>query len=162
MSVVVYDGKSVVADKQGTNINVRSLSSKLTRIQQSEIVDDHVVQVPYILGWVGTQSSGLLMQQWWLAGANPDTFPICQHDNERWSRLIVVNCLTKNIFMYEQLPVAIPVEDSYMAWGSGSDFALGALAMGATARRAAEIACQFCIYCGYGVQEYIIDEPDVG
>ena len=35
-----------------------------------------------------------------------------------------------------------PLQGEFLAWGSGQDAALGAFHMGATARRAVEIACK--------------------
>jgi ATP-dependent protease HslVU (ClpYQ) peptidase subunit len=46
------------------------------------------------------------------------------------------------------------VEDPFMAWGSGRDFALGAMAMGATAREAVAVACRFNVYCGNGIDAF--------
>lgn len=52
---------------------------------------------------------------------------------------------------YVRLPVAMPIIDQREAWGSGADFALGAMAMGAGARRAVEVACELDVHCGKGI-----------
>jgi len=55
--------------------------------------------------------------------------------------------------------------DSYMAWGSGSDFARAAMAMGAKAEQAVRVASRFSIDCGLGVDALTpedVAEPTVG
>ena len=111
----------------------------------------------FILGWVGTQSTGLMMRQWWIDRCPPDHFPTLQLSDENWSRLIVVNAKERTIVTYEQCPVAIPILEPFMAWGSGRDFAMGAMATGATAREAVEIACRFSVDCGIDIEEYSIE-----
>lgn len=41
--------------------------------------------------------------------------------------------------------------DERTSWGSGKELALGAMAAGADAKKAAEIACEYDLYCGGGV-----------
>lgn len=47
---------------------------------------------------------------------------------------------------------SVPITQPWYTWGSGREFAAGAIAMGADARRAVEVACELCHYCGMGVQ----------
>jgi hypothetical protein len=138
MSIVVWDGKTLAADMQATCADARFKVSKMRRL------DDGTV-----LAWAGHQDGGLAMARWYETGADPNKLPPCQKDE--WTRLIVVQPGGKVVF-YEQFGYPIEVLDCPAAWGSGRDFALGALAMGADARRAVEIACQFNINCGMGVE----------
>ena len=138
MSVVVWDGESVAADKAAISSDMRARTTKLWRIETGEI-----------LAWTGTQDCGLLLAQWYKNGAHAAQWPMFQSDKELWTRLIVVSC--QGVKYYEIQPVAQMVEDPYMAWGSGRDYAMGALAMGASAVQAVEIASRFCVTCGGGV-----------
>lgn len=142
MSVVAWDGKMLAADKQ---MNCASLKSKCTKIYK---MDEEV------LAFTGDMEVGLLLIGWYKEGADPAKYPEVQKDKDRWTRLIVVN--KELCFFYEMLPVAIPVEDSFAAWGSGRDFALGAMAMNADARQAVEIANRFSTDCGFGVDWYFV------
>jgi ATP-dependent protease HslVU (ClpYQ) peptidase subunit len=54
-------------------------------------------------------------------------------------------------FYFEQLPFKQIIEEKFAAWGSGRDFALGALAKGADAIEAVRIASRFCTSCGMGI-----------
>ena len=102
-----------------------------------------------LLGWTGDQDSGEMMAKWYADGADPKEWPECQKDKDIWSRLVVVNSL--GAWFYERQPVVIRVEDPFMAWGAGRDFALAALYLGKTAAEAVEIACHFDSSCGNGV-----------
>ena len=46
--------------------------------------------------------------------------------------------------------------ESIYAIGQGSHFAYGAMAMGASAEQAVEVANKFSIYCGIGVDTYTL------
>lgn len=152
MSVIAWDGKSIAADRQGSNGELRFLARKLTR----ESYGDPGRQEIAILAMTGNQQSGLLLVRWWVDGAKPEAWPASQR-TEEWSRLIVWTRY-RGLATYEKEPVAIPVEDPFMAWGSGRDFAMGAMARGASAREAVEIACRFSIYCGLGIDEFSKDD----
>lgn len=97
------------------------------------------------------------MARWFEEGADREKWPKCQDKDDTWCRLIVVNGL--GAFFYERLPVEIRVEDSFMAWGSGRDFALGAMACGKSACEAVEVACKFDTGCGNGIDAIVLDAP---
>ena len=140
MSVIAWDGKTIAADRQMTSGDMGVTCCKLVRLPSRAIV-----------GWTGTAECGLVLLDW-LNGKRE--WPKFQEDKERWTRLVMVD--DKGVWFYEQEPVPIQVLDKFMAWGSGRDFAMGALAMGATAERAVEIANQFCVTCGMGVDVFEI------
>ena len=141
MSVVVWDGKTLAADCQVTAAGTRHRVSKIRKLESGEV-----------LAWTGWQDSGLAMADWYQQGADPKAFPAIQSDENRWSRLVVAS--PAGVFAYEHLPFRLDVLDPYCAWGAGMDYALGALAMGADARRAVEVACLFSVDCGFGVEAY--------
>lgn len=141
MSVVAWDGKSIAADKQGTLAGMRFTATKLKRLKGGAVV-------------AGTADFGAfgMMVRWFEQGADAASYPKCQEDKEDWARLIVAwpHGLVE---VYERQPVAYKVEDPFMAWGSGRDYAMGAMARGATAREAVEIAMRFDHHCGMGIDE---------
>ena len=141
MSVVVFDGTSLAADRQAVNGEYKFETSKLYRI------DDEVC------AFTGNMDSGLAMLRWYQLGRPRNEWPVIQQDRENWSRLIVMRRSVggPRVEYYDQTPDAILSHQAFAAWGSGRDFALGALARGATAKEAVEIACHFSIYCGMGV-----------
>jgi hypothetical protein len=144
MTCVAWDGKTIAVDKRATNCGSISTTTKLRRVGQE------------VLAWTGAQDSGLAVMEWYLAGANPATWPECQKDNDRWSRLIVASPV--GIQEFERQPIGVWVEDKFAAWGSGGDAALGAMHAGATAKRAVEIASLIDNGCGNGVDSVTFEK----
>jgi ATP-dependent protease HslVU (ClpYQ) peptidase subunit len=138
LTCIAWDRKSVAADKQASNSGLRHRTTKLRRISSGEV-----------LAWTGDQDSGEMVAKWYEDGADPARWPECQKDKDSWSRLIVVSATGAKVF--ERQPIATAVEDDFMAWGSGRDFAIGAMARGASAREAVEVAMEFDNCCGLGV-----------
>lgn len=143
MSVIAWDGKSIAADKQATCAGLKLTASKIRRLDTG-----------IILAWAGEQDSGEMMARWFIGGQDPAKWPACQSDKDLWCRLIIVD-RDGFVSTYERQPVSFPMEDKAMAWGSGRDYALGAMARGATAREAVEVACRFDIGCGMGIDEIL-------
>ena len=140
MSIVVWDGKTIAADRIATSGSLKIRSSKIRRLSNGDIV-----------AWTGSASGGIAMANWWESGADPNTFPPSQKTDD-WSRLIVVS--KGKVFSFEQVPVKIPEMNPFMAWGSGQDFAMGAMAYGASAVEAIKVASRLCTTCGMGVESF--------
>lgn len=148
MSTIAWDGTWLAADRQSTDRGHIELTTKCARLVSGELV-----------AWAGYLASGLRMAQWYRDGADPQAFPDCQRDNDRWAYLIVVRA-PDDIVVYEREPIALRVQDPIAAWGTGRDFALGAMAMGATAAQAVEIASRFDIYTGMGINVFSFHDCD--
>lgn len=146
MSVVVWDGKTLAADRQGVCCDMAYTESKMA-VQMND-------SWKVVCAWTGVACYGRELAKWYFDGADKDHWPDFQNDKDDWCRLIVADangCRT-----YEMRPYATVVHDPFMAWGSGRDFAMGALAMGADARLAVEIASRFSATCGRGVEEHAV------
>jgi len=143
MTVIVWDGKTLAADKMAMNLGWGFSVTKIRKLEDGTL-----------LAFVGEDGPGLALVNWYQNGADLTQYPKSQDDENRWARLIVVK--DRNIITYDQSPVAIPYEGPTGAWGSGRDFALGALAMGADARQAVEIASRLCVSCGLGIDAFDI------
>lgn len=142
MSVVAWDGTTLAADRMANNQGLCYAANKVSRLDDGTL-----------LAITGYQGSANAMIAWYVAGADPETFPKWQDDKDKWSRLIVVNTRGE-CFWYEQYPYPTPLLNPPMAWGAGQDFALGAMLAGTDARRAVEIANELCDSCGLGVESY--------
>lgn len=139
MSVIAWDGRYFVADRMASS---GELKGRATKLHKS--ADDK-----HCFGFVGALDSGLMLKQWWERGARQDEWPAFQ-STDNWCRLIVLDVFKRRVFTYERHPVAIPCEDKFDAWGSGCELAIGAMAAGASALRAVQIASQHCNTCGLG------------
>lgn len=137
MSVIAWDGKVVAADRQATGGEMRRATKKIRRIGTGEI-----------LACTGDEAGGLEMMRWYEDGADRAKWPAAQN-TDRWTRLIVID--RRGARVYEQACEPIIIRKPFMAWGSGRDFAMGAMAVGADARRAVQVANRFNCYCGMGI-----------
>lgn len=107
-----------------------------------------------IIGIAGDSFTGMLFVDWYIGGADKDDIPNLTHldaDEDFYclvwekGKLWVVNRLFRMI--------EVELEDHpFYAVGSGADIAHGALAMGASAKRAVEVAADFDIYTGLPVE----------
>jgi hypothetical protein len=138
MSVIVWDGKNLAADTLAVNGNLKRRTSKVWR------------KGDMLIGGAGT-ASGLAAMVDWVTNQEcaPDKFPkLREHEDVC---LWVVN-KNGNMAKFEDSPHPIVYHDKTWADGSGRDFAYGAMAMGADARKAVEVACLYDAYCGGEVE----------
>ena len=144
MTIVAWDGESLVADTLACNQDLGFYVAKIFREGNS------------IIAFTGGYEQGLSLREWYRNGEDPSLWPAHQATDD-WARLIVAR--PGQCYFYEKLPIKQIVTAPFMAWGSGRDFALGALATGASARRAVEVAIHHCITCGGEPVIFPIGEP---
>ena len=142
MSIVVWDGKVLAADGQTSNGLLAEPATKIFELGDGGVA-----------AFTGTYDVGLAMVAW--ARNDGAKWPAAQ-ETDRWSRLTVASP-DRTVRVFEQEECGIPLETTYGAWGSGRDFALGAIAMGADAVRAVQIASKFCVHCGFGGLAYDVE-----
>lgn len=140
MTVIVWDGHTLAADKRCCSSSLHYAVTKIKRING------------HLVGSGGDFSPINAMFRWFENGANPDALPDCQKDKDRWASLLVITPY-KKILRYEQDGIPFEIEETRAAVGSGRDYALGAMAMGASAALAVEIACRFDPSCGEGIDQ---------
>jgi ATP-dependent protease HslVU (ClpYQ) peptidase subunit len=136
MSIVVWDGKILAADKQAIFGDTIRTTRKLWKLESEEVI-----------AVVGLLGNCLIVKQWFAAGAKQEEWPECQKSDE-WAQLIVVS--KDGCFYYDSQPMKIEVLDPFCAWGVGREVALGAMEMGADAIKAVEIASKHISGCGQG------------
>lgn len=138
MTVIVWDGKLLAADRQATAGEMPVASRKIHRLLDGRLA-----------GHTAASEYGLGLVQWLIDGADPAKWPAYQR-TDNWARLIVIET-DGRAFEYEKEPYPQPVLTVPMAWGSGRDVAMGALEMGATAEQAVAAACKWNVFCGMGI-----------
>ena len=148
MSVVAWDGKNLAADKLMCGNDCTRTTTKIFRVKDA------------VIAFTGDIACGLILLDWYKDGCKKEDYPAFQTDKEDWTRMIIAD--KKGCRFYEKYPIAIEVEDPYSAWGSGRDFAMGALAMGATAGEAVKVASMFCLSCGGGTDNHPVHEENSG
>lgn len=144
MSIVAWDGAYLVADKQATCSGMKVTVSKARRLATGEVV-----------AWTGDQEQGLALAKWYEEGADPAKWPEFQKkDGDNWTRLIVAD--STGVSFFEKQPERQRVEDKFMAWGSGRDYAMGAMQVLRDAVKAVEVASMFDVHCGRGMEVFCL------
>lgn len=143
MTTIVYKNGILAADTQETVGDVPRRCTKLYKIGSD------------IIATAGESYTGMIFVDWWEKGQDKETIPDFTNldaDTEDFECLV----WTKGkLFSVNRLfhMIEINLDDHpYYAIGSGSDVALGALATGASAKRAVEIACEYNIHTGLPVE----------
>jgi ATP-dependent protease HslVU (ClpYQ) peptidase subunit len=138
MTVIAWDGATLAADKQSTAQNLKRTVTKIHRIRGE------------LFATTGAGAHCCAMLEWFEGDRDPAKWPR-QTDDDNYGNVIQV---TRNgVFQWygNGLPVPEPLEDKFMAFGCGRDFAIAAMHLGKSAREAVEIACVYDINCGNGV-----------
>lgn len=89
-----------------------------------------------IYGGAGNLSQILKMFLWF---ENPDCSPIWKEAPE----FHILQVSPRGLFVWESEQIAIPIDTPFYAIGSGSEYAMGALACGATLEQAVTVASMF-------------------
>lgn len=140
MSVIVWDGKTLAVDR---GINDGHVSVPVNKSWQ---LDNGV-----IIAGVGSVYDIFLMKAWVIEGRNSARFPKVSPQ----SHFVIVSPVS-GLQRYSAEPIAISHRFHPVALGSGRDFAYGALAVGATAKQAAEAAAKYCVTCSPEIDVYEI------
>jgi hypothetical protein len=143
MTVIVWDGKSLTTDKQATQ------SDLMRTVTKSRIIRGHLCAV------AGDWDLAQEMFVWFERGAKPDEVPPFFRSKEDWVAFVAITP-DKRVLKFERSPYPMDFtetveNDGWFVFGSGRDFAVGALAMGASPEEAVRIASKYCTTCGNGV-----------
>ena len=139
MTVIAWDGKTLAADKQATQSDMRRAVKKILKIKGN------------LLGASGDWDRAQEMFDWFAQGADREKYPWFQKEDDKWVGMLVITP-DRRILKYERSPIPIDFSlEGVYAFGSGRDYAYGAMAMGANARKAVLIASRYDTGCGLGV-----------
>ena len=143
MSTIAYDGNTLAGDRMCTVGNTPMPFQKIGKINGMTF------------GCAGYAEDTVLFAEWVKTGMirSSNTVP-------KLSTNFHAICIDANgdVYLYFEKLVPIPHQKGKpWAFGSGGEFAMGAMAMGATAKDAVEIATQFDINTGLGVDVIKLD-----
>ncbi len=123
MTTIVANMKGMASDTRVTGGPMFN-TTKVRRIGDS------------LYGGAGNLSQILKMFLWF---ENPDQVPSWKEHPE----FSILQVSPRGLFVWESEMVAIPIDTPFYAIGSGSEYAMGALACGATLEKAVEVAAMF-------------------
>ena len=136
MTVIAYKDGIMAADKRAVNVGLNRTVTKIKKIHGN------------LVGVCGDADKIAMLFDWLERGGDPKDYPEFQKTD--YSGLLVITPF-KDIWKFESQPLPIVIEDSFFAMGSGRDYAITAMHMGATAIEAVKVACEFDVSCGNGV-----------
>lgn len=144
MTVIIWDHRAGLlgADKQATQSDLVRRVTKIRRIR------DHLCAA------AGDWDQAQEMFKWFEDGANPAEAPPCIRHKDDWVAFVAITP-DKRVLKYERSPLPMDfteaaVSDGWYVFGSGRDFAIGALAAGADIYTALDVVGRFCVNCGMG------------
>jgi len=143
VTIIVWDGKVLATDTAATD------GAAMWEVEKAwyHTCDEGTV----ILSGAGPLQTILQMRDWFKGGGLHNKFPNIQL-TPQFCHFVVVN--SHGLSRYEQGPIPIEHGHNKCAFGEGKDFAYGALAMGADAGTAVQIAIDHSVHCGLGVKFY--------
>lgn len=144
MTTIACNKQALYGDLQFTNGSYKYKGSgKVFRFKASPIW-----HCDYIVGFAGTASAMLDVAEFF---ANPSK------SGPRVKDLFgLVLTAEREIYRFDNYRRWLKVEDKFSAIGSGMDYAMGAMATGATPKEAVKVAMTHDIYSGMGIKGYEI------
>lgn len=140
MTVIVWDGERIAVDSLATNGN------RAHRVQKFRELDNGTV-----LLWTGDHEEGQVLARWFENGCNAEDLP--KHETREEFTVLIALRQSGVVEQYQIERIAETIEAPF-AWGDGAPYAMAAMAMGADAVRAAEVACEFSVFCGKPIQVF--------
>lgn len=152
MTVIIWDHRAGMlgADKQATQSDLVRRVTKIRRIRG------------HLCAAAGDWDLAQEMFKWFEDGANPADAPPCMRNKDDWVAFLAVTP-DKRVLKYEKSPIPMDFteaaeNDGWYVFGSGRDFAIGALAAGADIHTALDITARFCSGCGRGYDVVSLQE----
>ena len=149
MTVIAWDGEVLATDTQCTLGNAKYQSPKAWY--------ESVGGSACIITGVGALKNIHRHKEWVIKNDPSIEFPYRELETHYYQFILV----TKNgLLRYEGTPYPIEHGVNACAFGEASDFAYGALAMGATAVEAVQVAIKYSHQCGGNVESYSLLKGD--
>ena len=148
MTVIAWDGTTLAADKQCTNNGYKTTVTKIYRFDDGRLV-----------GAASHSHICVAFIEWLRRGGNiPDILKSAKEEKVAGAGIEILP--NGKIHRYQIGVSSIPLhfEDKFIAIGSGFEYAVGAMAMGADAIKAVEITSRFSSSCGMGVDSLRLNE----
>lgn len=136
MTTIAWDGVSLAADKQ---MGGRYTAGKIFPLGGG----------CYLAG-AGIYDQIVEVATWVVQGADEDKKPKFEHAEDA-SDILIVDAEGKAYWLTWPFLRRVELTEKFVAVGSGAEYAIGAMAMGASARRAVQIATRFDPYTGKGM-----------
>lgn len=142
MTTICWDGKTMAADRQSTTSGMRHQSPR-AKIHQGTYHG-----MPALFAGAGTVVYSAAVLEWLLLGMPDERKPEMPGNPDSFTVFVATE---EGVFLYVDSLRPVPLGQIKWAIGSGGEYAFGAMAVGANAKKAVEIACAFDVNSGMGV-----------
>lgn len=147
MTIIAWDGKTLVADKRATSVGNPATTTKIKRTKDGGLI-----------AMAGDADAGRELVIWYENGANPATFPGNRDNDGRCRSVLLIITPDGKTHQLQRTAHIVTFEDTFIAIGSGRDYALAAMYLGFDARKAVEVACALDVDCGNGIDVLTLKE----
>jgi hypothetical protein len=137
MTVIAWDGHTLAADRMMDMHGGKFPVSKLRRLEDGSL-----------MGGAGDIPRIYEMQRWIEDGSKAGA--LAPAVGEMYARVLLVKP-DGTAFTYANNEFPIHILREFTAIGSGQDYAIAAMFMGADARMAVSVASELCASCGMGI-----------
>lgn len=160
MTTIAYDGKRIAADRRRTN------GDSLAQQPMDKIWTMVICGKKLVVAAAGNPTAAMAVARVFAANLHkarvhhallPD--PVLPKDSS--GACLIVDVETMRVFYVDSAGCANEVTGSAYAGGSGREYALGAMAAGASAGDAVRIASTFCPYTGNGLSVIDVEKLDL-
>lgn len=145
MSVIVFDGRYLAADRRCVSDGVTQTVAKIGELEKPRGCFN-------AWGVTGDFAFGMAIREWWLARRKNDDFPKPYKD--AYARFFVFAPGLVREFAAQ--PNHVDIKTNAFAAGSGRDFALMALHLGKSVKEAVKLTSELTIDCGNGVDAIVV------
>lgn len=148
MTVIAWDGNTLAADKQSTNVGHPSIVTKIYRVQDG------------LIGLAGNAAHAMALLHWFRGDRNPQAWPKPWHHDEVASVLHISTDGKISKYDGNAGPIPEVIESRFTAMGHGRDYALAIMHIGYGAEAAVLVASDLDVNCGMGIDSLTLDgEP---
>ena len=139
MTVIVWDGKTLAADRRACFGTFHRSMKKILRLADGSLA-----------GFAGDAAYCAQAIQWVNDGMVAADFPASQRSRETFAGLMIIKT-DRTIWKLEDTPYPFQIQDHQFSTGSGRDYAMAAMHLGCSAVAAVEVACALDSSCGNGI-----------
>lgn len=144
MTCVAWDGHTLAADKAANSVGYQRTVTKVFALPDGGAV-----------AFTGDGDHAMQLLDWFRKGKVEADYPDFQKEDPTTAWYVDK---ARRLWVYGKTPYAQPSQDEFDAGGSGRDYALAAMHLGYSARRAVEVAIALDTSCGKGVDAITFPE----
>lgn len=151
MTTIACNKEEMYGDKQFTTIATGDKFRGKTKVYKYEAFEG-IYDCPFIVGYAGSANDIITVHSFF---AHPEMFSKPPKAPDALTGLVLT--ADKHIFVFTNYMQWLVVDEPFHAIGSGSGYAMGAMAAGASPLDAVKLAAKHDAYTGFGYKGHSFD-----